>query len=175
MILIEITIIFMLNAVSTCLGTLKTIFLSKQIIKPVYATVFLDALIFAYAFRLIAESSGFVYILAFALGRLSGVFLGNFAETRMAFGLIEATVYKHIDDGIELADQLRKFGYSVTTEKGYGLQGKERLVLTIILPRKELPKLQEILSQAGKLNMVIKNISKTYGKIGTRQNPEILF
>ncbi len=174
MMLIEIAIVFILNAVSTCLGTLKTIFLSKQIIKPVYAAVFLDAFIFAYAFKLIAESSGFVYILAFALGRLSGVFIGNFIENKIAIGLLEVTVYKHIEDGIKLADELRRSGYSVTTEKGYGLQGRERLVLNIILPRKELPELQETLSQTGKLNMMIKNISRTYGKIGARHAPEML-
>ena len=171
---IEIAIIFILNAVSTSLGTLRTIFLSKQIIKPVYATVFLDAFIFAYAFKLIAGSSGFIYILAFALGRLSGVFMGNFLENKIAVGLVEVTVYKHTDDGIELADQLRRFGYSVTTKIGYGLQGKERLLLQIILPRKELPELQGILSQNGKLNMMVKNISQTYGKIGVRHIPELL-
>lgn len=172
--LFEIAIVFIFNTVSTCLGTLKTIFLSKQIVKPVYITVFLDALIFAYAFKLVAESSGFYYILAFALGRLSGVFLGNFLDDRMAIGLVEVTIYKHIEDGIKLADELRAYGYSVTTEKGYGLQGKERLVLNIILDRKELSELQETLSRDGKLNMMIKNISKIYGKIGCRHTPEVL-
>jgi uncharacterized protein YebE (UPF0316 family) len=172
--LFEIVLVFILNAVSTCLGTLKTIFLSKQIIKPVYITVFLDALIFAYAFKLIAGSSGFYYILAFALGRLSGVFMGNFLDNRMAMGLIEVTVFKHLKDGIKLADELRGCGYSVTTEKGYGLQGKDRLILNIILERRELPELQGILSEHGKLNMMIKNISKTYGKIGCKRTPEVL-
>ena len=172
--LFEIVLVFVLNALSTCLGTLKTIFLSKQIIKPVYITVFLDALLFAYAFKLIAGSSGFYYILAFALGRISGVFIGNFLDNRIAMGTVEVTVHKGFNNGIKLADELRSYGYSVTTEKGYGLEGKDRLVLNIILERKELAKLQEILSAYGKLNMIIKNISLTYGKIGSKEPPGVL-
>lgn len=172
--LLEIVLVFVLNAISTCLGTLKTIFLSKQIIKPVYITVFLDALLFAYAFKLIAGSSGFHYILAFALGRISGVFIGNFLDKQMAMGIVEVTVYKGFNNGIRLADKLRSYGYSVTTEKGYGFEGKDRLILNIILERKELATLQEFLSAHGKLNMIIKNISQTYGKIGPKHSPGIL-
>ena len=102
----QLALIFTLNAISTSLGTLKAIFLSKQIIKPVYFTTFLDALIFAYAFKLIADSSGLIFVLAFAMGKAAGIFLGSLIDRKAAIGVIETTVYKHPKQGIILADQL---------------------------------------------------------------------
>ena len=51
----QLAIVFCLNCLSTSLSTLKTMFLSNRIIAPVYITTFLDALIVAYAFRLVAD------------------------------------------------------------------------------------------------------------------------
>lgn len=164
--LIDLTIIFVLNAISTSLGTLKTLFLSKQNIKPVYITTFLDSLVFAYAFKLVSNSSGFAFILAFAMGRIAGVFLGDLIDKKVALGLLEITVYKHPAEGKAVADKLRALGYSVTTETGYGLEGKHRLVLNIITARKDFPAIQKILSDDGKMNMLVKNVTKVYGKVG---------
>ncbi|MDD3269327.1 MAG: hypothetical protein PHX14_08400 [Syntrophomonadaceae bacterium] len=166
--LVNCLIIFALNALSTCLGTLKTLFLSRQVIKPAYITTFLDALIIAYAFKLVAESSGISYIFAFAAGRIAGIFLGNLIENKLALGLLEVSIYKHPPAGKVLADRLRDIGYSVTTSVGYGMEGKERLILNIILPRKQFPHLQERLEQDGHYNMSVKSVNKAYGKIGTQ-------
>lgn len=171
--IIDILIIFMLNTISTSLGTLKTIFLSKQIIKPVYFTTFIDAMIFAYAFKLIADSSGFVYILAFALGRITGVFLGNLIERKVAIGLLEITVFKPIQEGKDLADKIRAQGYSVTTTVGYGIEGKNRLVLNIISLRRDFPELKKLLFRDGKVNMSIKNVVKVSGKLGYKYIPSL--
>lgn len=161
----NLVIIFTLNTISTTLGNLKTVFLSRQVLKALYVTTFIDALVFAYAFKLIAGASGIGYIFAFAFGRLFGVFLGNTIEKQMAIGILEITLYKHVDQGILLADSLRKSGYSVTTTKGHGLQGKERLILNIVVKRKDFPELKQLLAEDGKINMVVKNINKATGKI----------
>lgn len=164
--IIPLVIIFALNAISTSLGTLKAIFLSKQIIKPVYFTTFIDAVIFAYAFKLIAESTGFLYVLVYALGRITGVFIGNAIEKKVAIGLVEITAYKHPQEGKVLADELRDKGYSVTTTVGYGLEGKSRLVLTIIIPRRDLSEVKEMLIKSGNVNMSVKDIKSVSGKVG---------
>ncbi len=161
-------IIFVLNAISTSLGTLRTIFIIRQTIKPVYVTTFLDAMLFAYAFKLMTMSTGFVFILAFALGRIAGVLLGDLIDKKIAIGILEITVYKHTEEGKVLADQLRANGYSVTTGMGYGIEGKNRLVLNIIVTRKDFPELQELLFKSGKVNMAIKNVTKVCGKVGYR-------
>ncbi len=162
----QLLIIFTLNAVSTSLGTLKAIFLSKQIIKPVYVTTFIDAVIFAYGFKLLAGSSGLLYVLVFALGRIAGVFIGNAIENKVAIGLVEITANKHPQEGKALADELRAQGYSVTTMMGYGVEGKSRLVLTITIPRRDLPEVKELLTTNGNVNMSIKDVSSVAGKVG---------
>jgi uncharacterized protein YebE (UPF0316 family) len=155
----DLIIIFTLNTVSTTLGNLKTVFLSRQVLKLLYVTTF------AYAFKLIAGASGIGYIFAFAFGRLFGVFLGTTIEKRLAIGILEITIYKHVDQSILLADTLRKSGYSVTTTKGHGIQGKARLVLDIVVARKDFPELKKLLAQDGNINMFIRNINKATGKI----------
>lgn len=135
-------------------------------IRPVYITVMLDALIFLYTVRLVAAGGELTYFFAFALGRVCGVFLGNIIDNKLALGTIEITVNKHLDEGMMLADTLRDKGYSVTTFKGYGMEGKERLVLSIVTPRKRLAEVTDILHSDGKVNMSVKDITKTYGKVG---------
>lgn len=88
-------------------------------------------------------------------------------EKKMALGLLEVMVFKHFVEGKNLADTLRDMGYSVTTTVGYGIEGKERLILTTILPCKQFLKFQNIIEQTGKVNMSVKSITKVYGKVGS--------
>lgn len=165
-IFINLIIIFLLNVLGSCLKNLKTVFLSQNAIKPVYITTFIDAIVFVYTFKLTTNSSGYGFIITFALGKIFGVFLGNKIERKLAYGLIEVDVYKHKIQGKLLADSLRNQGYSVTTTIGYGMDGIERLVLKIILPRNRFAHLHETLKKDGNVNMSVKTISKTYGKVG---------
>lgn len=164
--IIVLFIIFAINVFSTCLGNLKTIFLAQKTIMPVYITTLIDSLVFVYALKLITNSSGYEYILSFAMGRMIGVFLASKIEKKLALGLLEISLYKHFRPGKVLADTLRERGYSVTTTVGYGIEGKERLVLTIILSRKHFPAFHRIIEQHGNVNMSVKSITKIYGKLG---------
>ncbi|MGE5396298.1 MAG: hypothetical protein ACM3MK_02035 [Chitinophagales bacterium] len=162
----DLILIFLLNAFSTTLGNLKTVFLSRKMERPVYITTFLDAVLVAYAFKLISNSAGLLFIVSFAMGRLFGVYLANIIEEKLALGMLEVTIYKHQADGILLADLLRDLGYSVTTLMGYGLNGNQRLLISVVVPRKNLPELKEILKDNGNINMAVKDVHKTYGKVG---------
>lgn len=165
--IINFITIFILNAIGTTLSNLRTVFLSRQITKPVYFTTFIDALIFAYAINLFVAAPGILFIVGFATGKIFGVYLGGKIDARLALGIIEVSIYKHLADGIALADHLRNMGYSVTTLKGYGIRGKERLIVQVVLPRKYLSQLkQELDSNKESVNLSIKSITKTYGKVG---------
>ncbi|HWP97817.1 MAG TPA: hypothetical protein VN426_13310 [Syntrophomonadaceae bacterium] len=166
--LFNIFLIFALNATSMCLGTLKSLFVNKKIMRPAYFTTFLDALIAAYAVKMIASSSGLAFIAAFAMGRLFGVYLGDWFDNRLALGALEVTIYKNMEEGIALADHLRGRGFPVTTGKGFGLKGEDRLVLTIIIQRKDLPLLEEALAGEQSVNAVFNSIDKTTGKMVKR-------
>ncbi len=146
------------------MGNLKTVFLSRQITKPVYIATFIDAIIFTYAITLVANSPSVAFIISYAAGKLLGVYTGELIDKKLALGVVEVTINKHLEDGIELADRLREIGYSVTTVKGYGIHGKPRLMLQVIIPRKHLNKLNEYLDESP--NYAIRDVTRTYGKIG---------
>ncbi len=165
--ILNLVAIFSLNMLSTTLGNLKTILLTKRVMKLVYVTTFIDAMIFALAFKCLATSSSLVFLVFFAAGRLGGVYLGSLIENKLALGTLEVSIHKHWQEGIKLADQLRTLGYSVTTFKGYGINGNDRLVITVIIPRRELVELKPLLGS--RVNMTVKDVSKTYGKIGRAQ------
>jgi len=165
--ILNLAAIFGLNLLSTTLGNLKTILLTKRVMKLVYVTTFIDAMVFALAFKCLATSSSLLFLLFFAAGRLSGVYLGSLIESKLALGILEVSIHKHWQEGIKLADQLRTLGYSVTTFKGYGINGNDRLVITAIIPRRELAELKPLLGS--RVNMTVKDVSKTYGKIGRVQ------
>jgi len=165
---VNLTVVFILNTLSTTLSNLKTVFLSKGIRKPVYLTTFIDSMVFIYAIKLVTEASGLGYIVVFAAGRLLGVFLGGWIESKLSLGFLEIVIFKHLKDGKLLADELRSKGFSVTTTIGYGVEGKERLVLNIVTPSSLFVSLQSILEQYGKVNMSVKPIHNVYGKVALK-------
>ncbi len=169
--ILNLAAIFGLNLLSTTLGNLKTILLTKRVMKLVYVTTFIDAMVFALALKCLATSSSLLFLLFFAAGRLSGVYLGSLIERKLALGTLEVSIHKHWQEGIKLADQLRTLGYSVTTFKGYGINGNDRLVITAIIPRRELVQLKPLLGSG--INMTVKDVSKTYGKIGRVQTTNV--
>ncbi len=162
----NLVIIFLLNVLGTCLKNLKTSFLAQKAIKPVYVTTFIDSIVFLYAFKLTAVSSGYGFFLAFAAGKMFGVFLGNKIEKKLAYGLLEVDVYKHMTSGKQLADILRNEGYSVTTTIGYGMDGCERLILKTVLPRNNFNDFHQLLKSDGNVHMSVKSINQIFGKVG---------
>lgn len=164
--ILNLIIIFVLNALSNCLGTLKTLFMTKQMVKPVYFVVFSDALLFSYTVKMVSESSNVIYILMFALGKVFGIFLADIIEKKIAAGLLEVSVYAGRKKGKELADTLRNQGYSVTTQIGFGMKGKGRLIVNIIVKRKEYDKLNSILTGFNEnITMSVAEIRMVTGKL----------
>jgi len=163
-----VILIFILNAIGNSLNTLKTIFLAKKFIKPVYLIVFLDATIFFSIINQVSQENGFLCLFAFALGKTAGTWAGSFIENKMALGIAEISLYAKGEKAKAVADAIRNKGYSVTTYKGYGNNGQPRFEVNIMIRRKEIPCLQEILVQHGLHNatMIIREVNSVEGKIG---------
>ena len=166
---IEVLIIIIIMAVANCLGTLKTIFVSKKFLHPVYLIVFVDAVIFAMVItKVVAEEQGLYYVAAFALGKSIGVYLAGLVENRAALGLLEADIYFNDKSKMSyLADQLRRAGYSVNTHVAFGFSGKKRYIVETILKRKNLKTFKKFVeSEKGKEpTMVIREINNVYGRL----------
>lgn len=164
--LITLIIVFCLNVISNTLGTLKTIFIAKKIMKPAYLVIFVDSIVFAYGFKMIATENSFWLIIAFSAGKVVGAYIADVIDSKMAFGLLEVTIYAKKEKALEMADALRNIGFSVTTVKGYGMHGHDRFEVNIALKRKEFELIHEFLKKYGYTNttMLVREISSFTGK-----------
>lgn len=160
------------NLTGSSLRTLNTIFLSKEIIKPVYINVFIKSILAAWGVKIIAEGEGVLFSVAFALGDVLGVYVGNKIESKLAIGLYEITIFAKKEKAFLIADDLRGLGYTATTTKGYGYNGIERFRINLTIDRKEYCVLEELLviygyDETNKPTMYINEIKDTHGKIST--------
>lgn len=158
--------VFILNVLSSTLGSLKTIFIAKKVMKPAYIVIMVDSIIFAYAFKMVATEDSFWIIISYSFGKVVGAYLADIIDNKLAFGLCEVSIYATKEKATFMADELRELGFSVTTIKGYGYHGRERFEVNIALKRKELNVVKDFLTLQGYDNAswIVKEISSYSGK-----------
>lgn len=157
-----------LTMLSSALGTLKHILISKGQKKASYVTIFLDAIIFSTILKTISGGDGVLFGMSYATGKLLGAIIANKFEEFLALGILEVSIsLNHFDKMVPIADNLRDLGYTVETYSVFGYGGKPRYKIDIVISRKELPILKEILKEYGYEDptMTIKSVSKVVGKI----------
>lgn len=160
--------LFLITAFTNVLSTLKTIFISKKIMNPVYILVFIDAIIFATIVVKVTNGNGIEFTIAYALGRSMGVFIGNKLEDRLALGILEVDLFlNNKEKMIQVAERLREAGYTVNNYLASGYNGNKRYKIEIVIKRKEFNILEDIMDEFNINNptIKIKNLSKVDGKI----------
>jgi uncharacterized protein YebE (UPF0316 family) len=160
--------LFLITAFTNILATLKTILISKKIMNPVYLLAFADAMIFAATVSKVSSADGLHYTIAYALGRTFGVYIGNKLEEKLALGILEVDVFlNHKDKMIQVAEELRKEGYTVNNYLARGNNGDRRYKIEVVIRRKEFKIFEEILSDCGISDptLKVKNLSSITGKI----------
>lgn len=173
--LLQLIGLVLINAVSNTVGTLKTIFSTKRFVKPLYVVTFIDAIIFATIMKQIASGNGLYFILAFAIGKVIGVYFADKLETKMALGILEIDFYlNNKQKMIDIADSLREMGYSVNTSVIYGNKGLKRYRIEVTMLRKEVPVLHAVLRKHDYENptLSVKEVSKVQGKISLSGLPK---
>ena len=163
--------LFIITSLTNVLATLKTIMISRKIMNPVYFVVFIDAIIFATVLTKVIGSSGIHFTLAYAFGRTFGVFVGGKIEERLALGIIEVDLFlSNQIKMIQIAERLRKEGYTVNNFLARGINGDKRHKVEVVMKRNEFKIFRRILEENGVMNptLKIKNISKIEGKITTK-------
>lgn len=162
--------LFLITALTNIFATLKSILLAKKIMNPVYFLVFADAIIFAAVVSKVANSNGVNFILAYALGKTLGVFIGGKIEDKMALGILEVDLFvNHKDKMIQVAEMLREEGYTVNNYLARGNNGDRRYKVEVVIKRKEFKVLEGIMHQCGVTDptLKIKSLNKVEGKIST--------
>ena len=165
----ELILIMIVMAVGDSLATLKTIFVARRIMEPVYIVVFINAVIFIMVVsRVVENEEGFYYAVAFAVGKTLGVFLGSLIDKKMALGLLEVSVFFNRNEKmVSIADDLRELGYSVNTYDVQGFRGRKRYIVEVLIRRKWLNQLKQVLREKNgkEPTMYVKEISNVYGKL----------
>ena len=168
--IIGLLIMFSITAFTNILSTLKTIFMSKDIMNPVYFLVFIDAIIFATIVSKVTSSEGIAYTIAFALGKSMGVYLGGKIESRLALGICEVDLFLNDSDKAnEIAQRIRETGYTVNNFLVGGNNETERHQIEVVINRKEITILEDIIKEFDVDNptLKVKTLNKVDGKITT--------
>ncbi len=106
-------------------------------------------------------------VLAYAIGFGLGNFYGIAVENRLGLGTIRVEVIVKAEDGLKLANELRKLGYAVTVTEGKGMNF-DRNILIIIARRKKTSELvTKIKSIQENSFITITDTKPIYGGYGT--------
>ena len=136
-------LIFLARLADVSLGTLKF----KELVRGnklkasiiAFAEVLIYTLAASQAFKYISN----VYVLMFfATGYACGSYLGMLIDEKLDKGSVLVLIVTEKDDWA-LADALREQGFGVTTAKGYGLGGAEKVQLKVFVERNRLSKLND--------------------------------
>ena len=173
--MIGLIVMFIITAFTNILSTLKTLFMSKDIMNPVYMLVFLDAIIFATIVSKVTNSDGMAYTIAFALGKSMGVYLGGKIENKLALGICEVDLFLNDSEKANMiAQRVRETGYTVNNFLVSGNNETERHQIEVVINRKEIRVLEDIIKEFDVENptLKVKTLNKVDGKITTTRLKE---
>lgn len=125
-------LIFLSRVVDVAMGTVRIIFLSKNIKMTAAILGFFEILIWLLAIRQVfLNLTNPVCYLAFAGGFACGNYVGMCIEEKLAIGfeVVRVITQKGAD---ELIAKLKSFGYGITSMPAQGTQGTVHIIFSII-------------------------------------------
>jgi uncharacterized protein YebE (UPF0316 family) len=139
-------LIFLARTCDVTLGTLRNIFLSKNIRYIVPFLGFFEVLIWLLAVsQIIRNLNNVMCFFAFAGGYSMGIFVGIKIEERLALGLQVLRIITHLNTA-DLVEKLQKNNFGVTMMDAMGSKGPVKVLLTVI-KRKDLDMVSKMISE----------------------------
>jgi uncharacterized protein YebE (UPF0316 family) len=125
-------LIFVARVIDVSIGTIRIIFISRNMKYLASLFGFFEILIWLYAIGRIMQniSNPFTYI-AYAGGFAMGNLVGMVIENKLALGVVAVRVITN-QETIHLAERLRKIGYTITTVNAQGNRGAVKVVFAIV-------------------------------------------
>jgi len=125
-------LIFLARVIDVTLGTMRIVFVSKELkyLSPIVG--FFEVLIWLFAIRAIMQNlNNFACYLAYGAGFAMGTYIGLHIEKRLAIGksLLRIITQKN---STELISELRLKSYGVTSMDAQGVKGKVHVIYMII-------------------------------------------
>ena len=166
-----------LIAIFVCLARMIDVSLGTVKLKAVmrgnkglaFVVAFIEVIIYtlaaSYAFDYIDEP---IVLIMFAFGYASGNALGIMLDEKLNKGnVLTFIILNH--DGWKLADDLREKGYGVTTNKGYGINGNQKVELKVIVPKERLKDLKTLVYEYDKDAYVVALDVKDVNRMDVRK------
>ncbi|KKM08989.1 hypothetical protein SY88_21315 [Clostridiales bacterium PH28_bin88] len=139
-------LIFFARVVDVSLQTMRVLLLVRGK-RPLAAAIgFFEVAIYVLALKYVVDRlNDPLSLVIYAMGFSAGNLVGGMIEEKVALGHLTVQVISMCRP-LELAEFLRQEGYGVTVLKGEGREGTHFL-LNIILSRKDLPKVMDIVNR----------------------------
>lgn len=140
-------LIFLARIMDVSLGTIRIIFVSRDLKYLAPFVGFFEVLIWLLVIRQIMLSDGnnAACIVAYAAGFASGTFVGMYLENLLSFGRVLIRVITRKEAG-ELVKYLRSSGYGLTCVNATGATGPVKLVFSVV-ERHDIPRIVQIIKQ----------------------------
>lgn len=147
-IFLQALFIFAARITDVSIGTTRTILLVKGHRRIASVMGFFEVMIYLIVLgKVVGNVNKPALILAYCLGYATGNIIGSKIEERLSIGrLVAQVIVKEMLE--ELIQTLRASGFGVTIFEGEGKEGKSYM-LNIILERKQVKKLYEIIDGCG--------------------------
>lgn len=136
-------LIFLGRLTDVTLGTLRIILIGRGLRRLAPLVGFVEVLVWLVVLTTVVEQLDRpLNFIAYAAGFAAGTYAGMLIEARIALGLVSVRMITD-SDATELVERLREAPFGVTDFAARGLQGRVRLLLSV-LPRRDLPRLLAI-------------------------------
>jgi uncharacterized protein YebE (UPF0316 family) len=139
-------LIFLGRLTDVTLGTLRIILIGRGLRRVAPLVGFVEVLVWLIVLTTVVEQLDRpLNFIAYAGGFAAGTYAGMFVEGKIALGLVAVRVITE-GDASDLLARLREERFGATDFAARGLQGRVRLILTI-LPRRDLDRLVDLVRQ----------------------------
>lgn len=161
--------IFTARVTDVAMGTTRIMLLVKGRRIQAAAIGFFEVIVYIVALgRVVNALDQWYYLLVYALGFAGGNLLGGYLEERMALGYVGVQIIVRSESDTLVRD-LREEGFGVTLTEGWGREGPKDII-TVILGRKQMPRLQQLINQHDqKAFVIVMDARKTLGGYYLRQ------
>ena len=125
-------LIVITRIIDVSLGTLRIIFINRNLRYYAAVSGFFEVLVWLLVIRQIFEQlDNPVCLIAYAAGFAAGNFVGVFIENKISIGRVVIRIITH-RDADELASFLRSSGYALTVVEGEGASGPVKIIFAIV-------------------------------------------
>jgi len=154
----ELLLIFIAKVIEVTIGTVRNILIVKGYRAPAVLLALVEITIWVFVASQVINgiSESPMKGIAYALGYTAGIYFGSVVEKKLAFGKTMVQVITTPDNGIVLADILRKQGYGVTSVEAKG-KDEKRCILMILANRRGNEMIDKIALEIDDTALIVRN------------------